>query len=60
MSRQHAGCAFLPEDAAAARVGPAIAIQVLLSASTCQSSFWTLPANLLAGAGAAAGIALDV
>jgi D-galactonate transporter len=28
------------------------------AASTCQSSFWTLPANLLAGAAAAAGIAL--
>jgi D-galactonate transporter len=27
-------------------------------ASTCQSSFWTFPANLLAGAAAAAGIAL--
>jgi D-galactonate transporter len=27
-------------------------------ASSCQSSFWTLPANLLAGAAAAAGIAL--
>lgn len=28
------------------------------SASTCQSSFWTVPANILAGAAAAAGIAL--
>lgn len=39
----------------AAMVGLTIAAA---SISTCQSSFWTLPANFLAGAAAAAGIAL--
>ena len=47
--------AFAVHDTLIAMAGLTLAAA---GASTCQSSFWTLPANLLAGAAAAAGIAL--